>query len=84
MRPQDIAVSLKDLWRLVDDAFSLMNDELHRHHQSVSYLAYHMAQAAGLSEKQQFLTVQAAYMHDVGGILQGRRVTLTDVEEVSS
>ena len=26
---------------------------------------------------------QAAYLHDVGGILQGRRVTLTDVEEVS-
>ena len=83
MLTQDIAVSLKDLWRLVDDAFSMMNDEVHRHHQSVSYLAYHLARAEGLPEDQQFLTVQAAYMHDVGGIIQGRRVTLTDVEAVS-
>ena len=83
MRTQDIAVSFRDLWGLVDSAFGLMNDELHRHHQAVSYLAFHMAKAAGMPEQAQHLALQAAYLHDVGGIIDGGHVSLMDVEAAS-
>ena len=73
-------VSSRDLWRLVDASFALMNVETHRHHQQVAYLAYHLAGAAGLPESMRLLTLQAAYLHDVGGAIQGQSVTLTDIE----
>jgi HD-GYP domain-containing protein (c-di-GMP phosphodiesterase class II) len=72
--------SFRDLLLLVDSAFGLMNEETNRHHHMVSYLTYRLAQASGLSEPMQQITVQAAYLHDIGGAIQGSRVSLADIE----
>lgn len=83
MSEQNLTVSLKDLWQLLDSTFTLMNPELHRHHQAVSYLAFRMAEAAKLSITQQHLVMQAAYLHDVAGAIQGQNATLEAVEAAS-
>lgn len=72
----------KDLWHLVDGVFNLMHPELNRHHQMVSYLAYHMAAAADLPKQLQHLTLQAAYLHDIGGVIEGENISVTDIEAV--
>lgn len=83
MGTQRVEVSMKDLWGLVDNAFILMNDELHRHHQAVGYLTFHLARAAKLSRASQYIAYQAAYLHDVGGVIDSRHVTLKDLEAAS-
>ena len=78
-----LTVSQRDLWQLVDGAFDIMHPEIHRHHQQVSYLAYQMARALDLPAAHKFLTMQAAYLHDIGGAVDGQNVSLTDIENVS-
>ena len=83
MNRDPLTVSQRDLWQLVDAAFDIMHPEIHRHHQQVSYLAYQMARALGLPAVHQFLTMQAAYLHDIGGAVDGQNVSLTDIENVN-
>ena len=78
-----LSVSQRDLWQLVDAAFDIMHPEIHRHHQQVSYLAYQMAHALELPTAHQFLTMQSAYLHDIGGAVDRQNVSLTDIENVS-
>ena len=78
-----LTVSQRDLWQLVDAAFDIMHPEIHRHHQQVSYLAYQMARALDLPKAHQLLTMQSAYLHDIGGAVNGQNVSLTDIENVS-
>lgn len=84
MNKNDFSVSQRDLWQLVDAAFELMHPEIHGHHQKVAYLAYQMGCALGLPESHQFLLLQAAYLHDIGGAVQGNDVSLMDIENDSS
>lgn len=74
-------ISSKDMWRLVDETFNLMHQELHHHHQMVGYLAFRMAAAAGLSPAMRHLTLQAAYLHDIGAVLARETLTLEDIEQ---
>jgi len=78
-----LTVSQRDLWQLIDAAFDIMHPEIHRHHQQVSYLAYQMARALNLPTAHQFLTMQSAYLHDIGGAVNGQNVSLTDIENAS-
>lgn len=83
MNNNGLAVSQKDLWRLIDAAFELMHPEVHGHHQQVAYLAYRMGQALGLPLSHQLLLLQAAYMHDIGGAVEGQDISLMDIENAS-
>jgi len=78
-----LTVSQRDLWQLVDAAFDIMHPEIHRHHQQVSYLAYQMAHALSLPTTHQLLILQSAYLHDIGGAVDGQKVSLTDIENAS-
>ena len=83
MNKDALTVSQRDLWQLIDAAFDIMHPEVHRHHQQVSYLAYQMARALDLPAVHQFLTMEAAYLHDLGGAVDGQNVSLMDIENAS-
>ncbi len=83
MNNNALTVSQRDLWQLVDGAFDIMHPEIHRHHQQVSYLAYQMAHALALPTAYQLLTMQSAYLHDIGGAVDGQNVSLVDIENAS-
>ncbi len=78
-----LMVSQRDLWQLVDAAFDLIHPEVHGHHQQVGYLAYHMARALNLPISHQFLTLQSAYLHDIGGAVKGQDISLIEIENIS-
>jgi len=83
MKINALTVSQRDLWQLVEAAFDIMHPEIHRHHQQVSYLAYQMAHALSLPTTHQLLILQSAYLHDIGGAVDGQKVSLTDIENAS-
>lgn len=83
MNHSALTVSQRDLWQLVEAAFDIMHPEIHRHHQQVGYLAYQLAHALNLPAAHQLLTLQSAYLHDIGGAVDGRNVSLTDIENAS-
>lgn len=83
MNNNSLTVSQRDLWQLIDAAFDIMHPEIHRHHQQVSYLAYQIAHALNLPIAHQFLTMQAGYLHDIGGAVDGKNVSLMDIENTS-
>jgi len=83
MNNNALIVSQRDLWQLIDASFDLMHPEVHGHHQQVGYLAYQMARALELPMSHQFLTLQSAYLHDIGGAVKGQDVSLVDIERVS-
>ena len=83
MNNHPLTVSQRDLWQLVDATFDIMHPEIHRHHQQVSYLSYQMARALDLPTVHQFLIMQSAYLHDIGGAVDGQRVSLQDIENAS-
>ena len=68
---------------MVDAAFDLIHPEVHGHHQQVGYLAYHMARALNLPISHQFLTLQSAYLHDIGGAVKGQDISLIEIENIS-
>ena len=83
MSKLDFTVSQRDLWQLVDAVYDLMHPEVHGHHQQVGYLAYQIGHVLNLPVAHRFLLLQAGYLHDIGGAVEGQDLSLMDIENAS-
>jgi len=74
--------NMRDLVRGFAGAMNLISPEVEDHHQKVAYLAYRLAEAAGLSPAERRMTLYAALLHDIGAVTlkTDRRLTLAEVE----
>ena len=72
--------SLNDLIRGFANAMNLISPEVQNHHQKVAYLAYNIADAMGMSDRECYLALMGALLHDVGGVLQSEKVSLVEIE----
>ena len=62
------------------NAMNLISPEVENHHEKVSYLAYHLAEAMGMSEQQRTLAFFGGLLHDIGGVLKPGSISLTELE----
>ena len=62
------------------NAMNLVSPEVQNHHQKVSYLAYRLAEAAGLDDHERMLAFTGGLLHDIGGVLKQGDVSLLDLE----
>ena len=62
------------------NAMNLVSPDVQNHHQKVSYLAYRLAEAAGLDEQQRMLAFAGGLLHDIGDVLKQGSVSLHELE----
>ena len=62
------------------NAMNLVSPDVQNHHQKVSYLAYRLAEAAGLDEQERMLAFMGGLLHDIGGVLKQGSVSLFELE----
>lgn len=62
------------------NAMNLVSPDVQNHHQKVSYLAYRLAEAAGLDEQERMLAFMGGLLHDIGGVLKQGSVSLLELE----
>ena len=72
--------NLYDLLICVTKAIDLVSSEVTNHHQQVTYLAYHIADALGLPIEQKRSLTMASLLHDVGAIAFRDNLDFTEEE----
>ena len=72
--------TLHDLLRGFTRAMNLINSEVQGHHEKVAYIAYCLSDHLGLSEQERCLAMYSAIMHDIGGILMPKNLSLRELE----
>ena len=75
-----MTVSAKDLWQLLDDALSLASPSQALHQRMVGFLAFRLARAAGLPPHAQRLTLKAAFLHNIGAVLEPGSPAASDLD----
>lgn len=80
--PSDIInfVPARSLIKLVTDTISLMNRNTATHQKQVGYLSYQIAREMKLPVAATYLTMEAGMLHDIGGSVRGRDVTVEEIE----
>ena len=70
----------RDLIRAFAGAMNLISPEIQNHHEKTAYLSYRLAEAMNLDEMQRTLVLAGGLLHDIGGILQQGKVSLSELE----
>ena len=70
----------RDIIGAFANTMNLINPELEDHHEKVAYLAYRLAEAMDMDEHQKKVAFAGGLLHDIGGILTQRDISLTDLE----
>ena len=70
----------RDVIRAFANAMNLVQPEVESHHERVAFLAYRLAEAAGMSEQHKHLAYLGGLTHDIGGFMIQGKVTLAEIE----
>jgi response regulator RpfG family c-di-GMP phosphodiesterase len=70
----------EDLIRAFAQAMDLINPELQNHHQQVAYLSLKIAEEMDLPETDRQKVFFGALLHDVGGVIVRKEVSLRELE----
>jgi HD-GYP domain-containing protein (c-di-GMP phosphodiesterase class II) len=80
MSPAIIRLDLYRLLLSVSEALDLVSRPLVNHHKQVSYLAFHLGRAAGLTGQELTELTMAAALHDIGGLSLAGRLDVLDFD----
>lgn len=74
--------NMRDMVRAFADAMNLVSSEMEDHHEKVAYLAFRLAEQAGLSLRERYMVIYGALLHDIGAITQSSlsALSLTELE----
>ena len=78
---EKIRINLYDLLISLSKSGDLVTPLLTNHHQKVAYLSYKLAEELGFSERQQFETLLAALVHDIGAMTKEEKLELVHTEQ---
>ncbi len=76
----DRFTNMHDLIQAFAGALNLTIPDVQDHHQRVAYIAYRLAEAMELPDKDRHNIIYGAIMHDVGSVAEEGDLALTDVE----
>ena len=70
----------RELVRAFAGAMNLISAEIQNHHEKTAYLSFRLAEVMDLRGIQKKLVLACGLFHDIGGILQQGKVSLTELE----
>ncbi len=73
-------VNMYDLIYCISNTGDLISNEVTNHHKKVAYMAFRIAEAAGLTKQQQREVFLAGLLHDIGAFSSAERLELLDKE----
>ncbi len=62
-------------------AMNLISPEMQNHHEKVAYLAYRLAEEMEIDEQGRRMIFFGALLHDIGGVMQIGKLSLTEIEQ---
>lgn len=80
MSPAIVPLDLYRLLLSISEALDLVSRPLVNHHKQVSYLAFHLGRAAGLTGQELTQLTMAAALHDIGGLSLASRLDVLDFD----